>query len=78
MSSANVDAAGVAIRRGHTVHLGASTGLVEGVYRGFATVRWISGVTQYVACDRLTVVRSLGVLSAGVRERVPAFLSGAL
>lgn len=59
---ANRDQAGIVVRSGHTVNLGASVGLVEHVNRDWAAVHWVSGATSWVACSRLTVNRALGRL----------------
>jgi hypothetical protein len=55
-----MDAAGVCVKVGHTVHYGASVGCVLTVKRGNAQVRWISGVMSWHSCHLLTVARGVG------------------
>lgn len=68
------------VRKGHTVHLGAATGLVHSVVKGRALVHWISGAESWHPCRNLVVVRALGRLKLSPRPQspVPRFLSEAL
>lgn len=55
-----MDAAGVCVKVGHTVHYGAAVGCVLVVKRGNAHVRWISGVMSWHSCHLVTVARGVG------------------
>lgn len=67
--ASNRDQSGTVVRTGHTVHMGAATGLVTACGKGRAQVRWISGVQSTHDCQRLQVVRHLGRVQLNAKQR---------
>lgn len=64
----NLDCSDISIKRGHTVRLGATLGMVTAVRLDKASVRWSSGIEDQVWCRRLCVVEHVGRVLA---RRVP-------